>query len=215
MCLRCCDLNPCCTITRRAEVGGYLRVMLVEISWMDPWKQALRTGCLYQRGLKNYHCQMTPNSRPDTAFFNHFVSSLLQMRRRKELKYQLTKYIFNLSMLIYWSRFLTDQSVHISCAGGKDSKDSVRRGNGVKRNAMQVLKVNRSSVKWTERGHKLTLFRGGSAEVSGTGPLQASGRRQDSCSTSVFLKSCPGSMTLIRPHLNERLSCFNEDIPAN
>lgn len=68
--------------------------------------------------------------------------------------------------------------VHISCAGGKDSEDSVGRGSRVKRDAIQVLKVNRSSVKRSERGHKLTLFCGGSAEVSGTGPLQPSVRRQ-------------------------------------
>lgn len=82
MCLRCCDLNPCCTITRRAEVGSYLQVMLVE---MDPWKQALRTACLKQRGLKNHHCKMTPNSRPDTALSTSLFLRCCQWEEEKSL----------------------------------------------------------------------------------------------------------------------------------
>lgn len=80
---------------------------------------------------------------------------------------------------------------------------------------MERLKVNRSSVKRAERGHELTLLCGGSAGVSRTGTLQPFVRRQDSCSTSVFLKVSPGSMTLIKTHLNEPLSSSSQDILAN
>lgn len=102
---------------------------------------------------------------------------------------------------------------------GEFTKEPSGLGENVKRSQkktrMEGLKVNRSSVKGTQRGHELTLLCGGSAGVSRTGPLQPSVRRQDSCSTSVFLKSSPGSMTLIKAHLNEPLSCPSEDIPAN
>lgn len=153
-------------------------------------------------------------------------------RAEKKKKNHLTNCIINLGTLMFGvskelrvdlkAIFPKDNSVHISCAGAKAGcayrRNSEYRGRTcgrMEKNTRQVLKVNRSSVKQTERGHELTLFCDGSAGVSGTRPLQPSVRRQDSCSTSVFLKSSPGSMTLIKPHLNERLSCFNEDIPAN
>lgn len=38
---------------------------------------------------------------------------------------------------------------------------------------------------------------------------------QDSFSATFLRKLCVGSMTLIKRHVNERLSCLNEDIPVN
>lgn len=60
-----------------------------------------------------------------------------------------------------------------------------------------------------------TVSLGAPAGVSRAESLQPLVGAQDSFSVTFFRKLRVGSMTLIKQHVNARLSCLNGDIPDN